>query len=411
MRAPPLWSRQRAALLALNAALLFLPASCRAAGHLVVRSDVAGTAAVDLVNYGSTAYLAKVVVGTPEKTFYIQASTDAGDTWVHAPGSCTTSTADYCPTYNASASSTLADLAIDFSISYTDGKGASGYYIADTFSVADENFTTFQFGYATTASASYGVLGLGYIGNEVASAEYANIPLQFKQDNITNLNAYSIWLNEAKATEGSLIFGGIDLGKFAGELQVFSNLPVSTGVYEHFNLTVTRVSVRSSTSGSQINVFGGSSPEVDDIDEIYAIFDSRLEYATMPSAVVKEIANLYGTTGLSDVYNMYEFECSSVPTSYQLILEFEGSLQIPIDADSMFFQISSTTCLMYIKSTSSSLYVLGQPFMRGIYAVFDLEHMTIGLAQSAPDSNITEIVAIESSGIPTGLTGSGSATT
>jgi len=47
---------------------------------------------------------------------------------------------------------------------------------------------------------------------------YPNLPMLLVQQNYIASRAFSLWANDGSASSGTLLFGGIDTGKFIGEL-------------------------------------------------------------------------------------------------------------------------------------------------------------------------------------------------
>ena len=75
-----------------------------------------------------------------------------------------------------------------------------------------------QFADATTNTADVGILGIGKTTNEASKVEYPNFPQVLKDQGYISKNAYSFYLDTAKARTGLVLFGGKDLAKIDGDL-------------------------------------------------------------------------------------------------------------------------------------------------------------------------------------------------
>ncbi|KAK7203801.1 aspartic peptidase domain-containing protein [Myxozyma melibiosi] len=371
------------------------------------RRDLVSTV---VYQYLHTMYLAEISIGTPAQTIYLPIDTSAGDTWTVGSYSACSANASYCPYFNSSASSTFSSLSENFTLPSLDDSSsveATGAYAADVVKFANQTFESFQFGLAdASASSGYGALGLGMIFNEQSEAQYANLPLRLRSNNVTQVNLYSLWLNSVQASSGSLLFGGIDRGKFTGELEVFNFRPLETGSYLEPNISISKISVRSSTTSDEITVMGENSTNSTLSNMVvYSVIDSGTLESRLPDSVLKPLAALFGTTGFDSRYNMYMYDCDSIPDQYSIILEFESSLEIEISVAESFYQVGDS-CVLGIMPTSETS-IIGQTFLRSMYVALDYDNYKVGLAQAYFNSDLTSVQELDDSGIPTGITGLG----
>jgi hypothetical protein len=132
----------------------------------------------------------------------------------------------------------------DFLIRYADGSYAKGDYATDTLNFGGKSITNVPFGIGYDSTSSQGILGVGYAANEASvgtnGRTYQNLPQILVQEKIINSNAYSLWLNDLSANTGSILFGGVDMDKYNGDLQT---LPVikEQGDYREFIVALTSV--------------------------------------------------------------------------------------------------------------------------------------------------------------------------
>lgn len=99
-----------------------------------------------------------------------------------------------------------------------------------------------QFGIGYESTSQNGILGIGYETNEVQIAynreTYSNLPTRLVEQDIIGTPAYSLWLNDLDASTGSILFGGVDMEKYEGDL---STLPIvqEEGGHREFVLALT----------------------------------------------------------------------------------------------------------------------------------------------------------------------------
>jgi hypothetical protein len=104
------------------------------------------------------------------------------------------------------------------------------------------SLTNVPFGVGYVSSSPQGIMGVGYAINEasvsVDGRTYQNLPEVMTSSKLINSPAYSLWLNDLEANTGSILFGGVDSGKYKGDL---STLPIikEDGAYREFIVALT----------------------------------------------------------------------------------------------------------------------------------------------------------------------------
>ncbi|KAK9363892.1 aspartic peptidase domain-containing protein [Lipomyces starkeyi] len=385
---------------------------------------------VVLDNYYGVAYIATISLGSPAQTVKVQLDTGSSDLWVQA------STNPFCAakrtnceesgTFNAAESSTFSQLQNDpFSISYVDTTAAEGIYATDTLEIGNATIDNFVFGYAENSNSSLGVLGVSFTLDEQSNQSYPNLPYRLKLDGIIDLVAYSLWLNDLDANVGSILFGGIDLGKFTGELSVIPIYPAATvqntEYFADFNVTLTGISVSSSRdANSKTIVYGTSDALVTDHNTIYTVLDSGTSLGTFPLPILTGIVDALGLSDAAqyqDQSALYQVDCSLMTSDALVEFEFGGKASVVVTMD-QFIQVLSTDafgqdlCGIAVQASQSldpysESYIIGDTVLRSAYVVYDLENRMIGLAQTSFNSSVTELYSLSSAGIPNGLNGTG----
>jgi hypothetical protein len=351
----------------------------------------AGTVQQTLDNL-ETLYFANASVGTPAQNFRLHIDTGSSDLWVNSKNAnvCTQG-GNQCGesgTYSANDSSTYKYLNSAFNISYVDGSGASGDYITDTFRFGGRTIKDLQMGVGYVSSSPEGILGIGYMLNEVAVGRagldpYPNLPQKLVNDGAINSNAYSLWLNDLDASTGSILFGGVDTDKFHGELKT---LPViaERGQYAEFIIALTGMG----QNGRNDSIFTGRN--------IPVLLDSGSSLMYLPDDITRSLYQKYNaryeaSQGAATV------DCNLGNQEGSLDFDFSGvHISVPLNELVIVASVSrgQAVCLLGIGPAGSSVAVLGDTFLRSAYVVYDLDNNEISLAQTnfnATSENIQEI--------------------
>ena len=347
-------------------------------------------------------YFANVTVGTPSQNFRLHIDTGSSDMWLNSPNSqvCRTRKSPCLDsgTYNANASSTSKYVSSDFNVSYVDGSGSSGDYVTDNVGIGGKTLNALQFGVGYVSSTPEGILGIGYQNDEGlierGGKAYSNMPMAMVSDGFIQSNAYSIWLDDLEASTGSILFGGVDTGKYHGSLQ---SLPIQkeNGQYAEFIITLSGFNLLN--DGKSTSLTSGLPAPI--------ILDAGSSITYLPDNLAQSIFQ-----ALDVQYNQNEgagyASCDFVNQNISVAFVFSGvTITVPIseliinpaDADTgngQSYQSQDQLCLFGITSVQGSTAVLGDTFLRSAYIVFDLANNEISLAQTNFNSTTTSVQEI-----------------
>ncbi|KAJ7607425.1 acid protease [Roridomyces roridus] len=299
-----------------------------------------------------------ISVGTPAQQFVVDFDTGSSDLWV-VSSDCQS---DICSVpgrsrYNVLASSTAEKQDNQtFSINYA----VSGPVYKDTVCVAGVTVTGQSFGAATTLSVDFsdipldGILGLAFPAfNSFNETPVFN--LAYEQHKV-KANQFGLFL----AGNGSELFlGGVDSSKFKGE--------VDLGFWA-LNNTGAKV------AGEEV------------VSDIVAVVDSGTNVVYGPPA---DVATLHEKVPGADLFmveegsSLYSFPCESVPS---IAFSWGGKdWAIPTTTMSQgLTEEGSSQCIGAVVGLDTGLgdnvWVLGDPWMRGLYSVFDFDKEAMGFA-------------------------------
>ncbi len=303
-------------------------------------------------------------------------------------------------TYDANSSSTYKYVSSDFNISYVDGSGAFGDYATETLRIGGQQLSGLQFGVGYRSSSAESILGIGYVINEVQTNRnnkqpYPNVPQLMADKGVINSNAYSLWLNDLDANTGSILFGGVNTGKYHGQLETLPILKEGTD-YVEFVIALTGMSVSNNGRKSSL-ALGGKSTSV--------LLDSGSSLTYLPDTLAHDLFNQVGAQydnqqqaafvpcSLMNNVSTVDFTFSS-PTISVPMAELVINPPPNPDGTAPTFDNGTPACLFGISPAGQSTPVLGDTFLRSAYVVYDLANNQISLAQTNFNSTQDSIMEI-----------------
>ena len=274
----------------------------------------------------------------------------------------------------------------------------AGNVYTDTVSFGDQSqpLQNVRFIVADVQVTPFNILGLGFPAAQVPVNQdqkpYPNLPQLLLNSGMIRTNAYSLWLGSHNSPSGSLIFGGIDTGKFIGELTTLPVQPNQRNQRVQFFVQLNKVSISAS------DVLG------DRLFPFNVLIDSGSTRTYLPSEVVSII---YKTFDMSKGPHQDEasIDCKyALPSSSEpnLVFMFRTS-KITVPLSSLVTVVNSATnnCLLEMVSAESvnSAPVLGNRFLANAYVVLDISHSEVSIAQANPSPGRSNLVEIPPTGV------------
>lgn len=359
------------------------------------------------LNNSLTYFSTELEIGSEKQKVLVQVDTGSSDLWVMNSSNPYCSSNDNsdisssnqidCPTdimFDSSLSSSYKSNDTDFSITYGDTTFANGTYAHDDIwfngnKVSDANFALAENSNSTTAVWGIGLIYLEAsvttLKNGVFYPTYPNIPVQMKNQGLISHVGYSLFLNDLDADDGSLLFGGVDHSKYVGTLQSlpllssYVNAPPSTFTVNLGNITL----YQGSKSGVLVNMNVG------------ALLDSGSSYMSLPTRFVAALAESIGASVSSG------YVLASCSLTGGLTFDLSG-ITVNVPFQQMLFPANAakTQCILGVLADDKNI-ILGDTFLRSVYAVYDLENNEVALAASNFDSSSSaDVEAFASTGIP-----------
>lgn len=297
-----------------------------------------------------------------------------------------------------------------------------GPFGSDVLGLGDVLIPDVQFGLAeeTNSTSGYaeGLMGVGYSQFEGGDSKYPNVPEVLRDAGVINSRLYSIYLNDANAGSGSILFGGVDTSKFVSPLETFDLLPH----YHTFNITGVTPRVKSfvttitalnvTVNGNNTSIFTGGSNSVSafnsDSIAIAAFLDTGSTDWEVPAgyydAIVKHLGYIddegacacsHRDSGDTLTLIFGEKLQITVPAREFIVPTYNATTRQPLNYDTA----GNTLCeLLLTRSThAQGDFIVGEAILRSMYVVHDLDNGQVSLAQanvnSTQPANVIEIHA------------------
>lgn len=222
--------------------------------------------------------------GHSSQPLSVDMDTGSSEMWVNVPKS------KFCRdmericyitgTFDSKASSTKKLVDHEFKVRYADQSGASGDYVTDHLHLSGQELKNLLFGLGNVTSSRIGKFGIGYPIRK--DKPFPTLPEILKNSGLIDNKAFSLWLNDRKASHGSLLFGGVDTPKSHGNL---ITLPIEKidGRFEFFLINLTGLRFTHATGNIQ---FARS------ILPVPVVLDSGSTLTILPNGIVLEIFDL-----------------------------------------------------------------------------------------------------------------------
>ncbi|KAG0298754.1 hypothetical protein BGZ96_007629 [Linnemannia gamsii] len=331
---------------------------------------------------GDIMYSVPVGLGTPVQNFHLAIDTGSPVTWVVASSCVSLMCSKVTNRFNCPASSTCQLSTTPFNISYVDGSGVAGLYIAENYTLGSLLFKgavglVSQDSSAMGASVD-GIMGLWYFPSAT------NIPILnvLKNSSALTQPQIGIWLRDAptqnNAPGGEITFGGADTTRYTGNVSYND-----CGGDTPWTLPVGGMTVNGQTidsSGAMATLDTGTS-------------------LMLFSQTVSDAINSAIPGAIKDPKDGWFLPCKG---NYPITISF-GTLKVTIPYSSLVVQEQTArtdngtvVCLsaaMYPTGDTATIsnWLLGDAFLKNVYSIFDFSTPKgrIGLASLSGSSGNT----------------------
>lgn len=344
-------------------------------------------------------YSAKIQIGTPEQEFLVQIDTGSSDLWVYdVDDVCNGGGCAVNGLFLTNQSSTFKELLPgQFAIGYGDNTYALGDWVEDTVTIEGVKIPKQQLGLAKNTTATPAILGIGLEGLESAQQEYTNVPRSLFDNGDIGSYTYSLFLNSLDATQGSVLFGGLDKSHFSGTLQT---VPLISG--NAFWITLSSVDVKSETNDKSTNALDVPGQVLLDSGTTLTYLPQQT-YDTILEAWDIDVDNWYGPVlpqnkfeELKDAYLEYNLQGIVIKVSAQQLFSPVQSADDDPNVPYASYPNGQTAYGLLIQPNNGTEgLILGDSFLRSAYVIYDLPNLEVSLAQADYSGAESDIVPIE----------------
>ncbi|CAK7203102.1 hypothetical protein SEUCBS139899_005831 [Sporothrix eucalyptigena] len=328
-----------------------------------------------------------VSIGTPPQQTYVEIDTGSSELWVNP--NCSSVPADLgqqalceqVPIVNLNKSSTAKGPSGNTTIVYgSSGAQLTGVrldYFTDKVTIGDITIDQ-QLGIASDSlGLPVGVMGLApdlYQGFS-ADKPYSLVLDSLVAQGAIASRAYSLALGSSDAAEGSLIFGGVDTGKFSGPLVKTPIVPALDNVTR---LTIEYSSLSVQTTNSTKSYTAGPGENNTNVQ-----IDSGNTFSYFNADLVNQVVADLGANFSADL-GYYLVDCAARNQSGGIVFGFNNdAIYITVPFSDFIFTAEGLCAVGIAPVQPGGQEVLGLSFIRAAYLVFDWDNQAVHLAQAA----------------------------
>jgi hypothetical protein len=306
------------------------------------------------------AYFVQAGVGSSGTPLYMLLDTGAGTTWVMG-SNCQTAACNMHNTFGSADSKTYKPTSNSFEISYGSGS-VSGMLAQDTIALAGVKLSM-QFGVANVTSDDFEHFPFdGILGLSMSKSMTDNFVDVIKATKALGSNVFAVSLNRNSdgPDNGEITFGGIDQSKFTG---VVTYTSVSSSADGDWAIPMDDIAY----DGKKAGIKGRS-----------AYIDTGTSFMFGPPADVAAIYKLIPGASTSDQVT-YTVPCQA---NTSLAVSFSGVTYTISPKDWILGPSSSGSCTgnIFGHEVVQGSWLLGDSFLKNVYAIFDVDNNRIGFA-------------------------------
>lgn len=322
-------------------------------------------------------YWINVTIGTPGQPQSLQLDTGSHDFPIISG-------------YTPSQSSTYEDADEQYTETFVDGSTVTGEFFFDSVEISGQTVTQQLMIDVSSGNVAESVMGVGW------PASYQTINHNLAAQGIIASNSYSLWLDDLDAASGTILFGGLNTGRYVAPLLKLPSQSTSQP-----EVLLTRI------AGPPGNVLSGSGYSES------VILDSGTQLTILQTAQANPVMQQAGASyyPAGDTSGSAIIPCSQANADLSFNFHFGGALGPTINVDISELVLQDLGSLSGVEMCQFGIYgsdgslptILGDSFLRSAYVVYDLDTNHIGLAQTVFSGGGTNVVEIGAGGIPVGV--------
>ena len=336
-----------------------------------------------------TSYTIQLGIGSPAQPVEVQLDTGSTDLWVNpnCANAGSQRSIDFCnslPRFDTTKSTSYVDLGSSYTVVYGGGS-ATIEWVTDDVTVGGSEVQAQRFGVASNSDREpFGILGVGPKTFD-GQPDYSYFIDTLVSQGFTQSRAFGLDIRSIEAPDGSIVFGGLDRGKFIGNLEKLPIIPASSTINGD-RYWVTLGGIDLVKNGVSTSVSTASIP---------VLLDSGSTLTRLPESVYSSLGSNFPTASYDSNSKMYIVNCNVAQQKGTVNFKFGGKT-IKVEYKDVIWTVNSNTCVLGVEgfpdNASPQMAILGDSFMRAAYVVFDQDNKNVHIAQAANCGS--EIVAI-----------------
>lgn len=322
---------------------------------------------VSLTDVGDSEYFGEVAIGSPSQKFQVIYDTGSSNLWV--PSKSCTNCKHGSAAYDSTKSTTFTKDGQSFALQYGTGS-CTGFISQDTVELGGLTIKDFKFGEVTQEAADVfgnapfdGILGMG-----PAKAAVDKVPMPMDQlvaQGQIQHNVFAFFLQSGGKTGSVLTLGGTDNKYYTGD---FTYIPLSktASLLPYWMISASDIKIGGEATKSCNWLFGCQS-----------VVDTGTSVLAGPPSAVNKL--------ISQIGNVTE-DCSNVKSLPTITFTFGGN-DFPLEPDFYVLRMQDPdtkkeVCQLGLEGINAGapLWILGDPFLRKYYTVWDAEQKRVGFA-------------------------------
>ncbi|KAH9907835.1 aspartic peptidase domain-containing protein [Xylariomycetidae sp. FL2044] len=249
---------------------------------------------------------------------------------------------------------------------------AYGCYYIDDIRIAGAYIWRAQFGVASdTSMVSIGIIGLGF-GNNVSTL-YNTVLDQMVLSGLVPSRQYSLALGGVNASGGEIVFSGVDLRKYTGDLYTLPIIYPGPDNLHRFWVNINSVAYHDTLHCEPTAIPFPS-------DGLSVVLDSGTSHSYLPPQFVKEIASNFADAQYYDPLGGWLVACSYARSQATINIGFGyGVIKVPVAE--LIMKHGPHCYLGVLNLYPGDQPTLGSNILSSAYVLFDLDKKTVYIAQ------------------------------
>jgi len=307
-----------------------------------------------------------VQIGSPPQSFKVIYDTGSSNLWV--PSKACTNCKKGGALYDSTASSTYVKNGEAFALQYGTGS-CKGFLSSDNTTIGGLKIRGFTFGEVTTEAADVfgaapfdGILGMG---PPAAAIDHTPMPMaSMVSQGLLSHNIFSFYLASGEKAGSTLVLGGTDPDFYTGS---FTYVPIAKAA---------KLLPYWLVSASDIKIGGESTKSCNWLTGCYMVVDTGTSVLAGPPSATNKLISKIGNVSA---------DCSNVASLPTVAITLGGT-DFELGPDFYVLRATdangNTQCELGIEGVNAGvpIWILGDPFLRKYYTVWDAEASRVGFA-------------------------------